>query len=85
MIGLGIAQPCTQIGHYKSVKTRAVQRVSAHGVRQLKMRSGAREAQEREARSAERAARSAPARSAKREAPSAKREAPSAKRKARSA
>ena len=60
----------SQIGHYKSVGTRAVRRVSAHGMRQLKMRSGSaqREAQAREAQSA------------KREAQSAKREARSAKR-----
>ena len=82
MIGLGIAQPCTQIGHYKSVGTRAVRRVSAHGMRQLKMRSGSaqREAQARGAQSAKREAQARGAQSAKREAQSAEREARSAKR-----
>ena len=55
----------SQIGHYKSVGTRAVRRVSAHGMRQLKMRSG----------SAQREAQARGAQSAKREAQSAEREA----------
>ena len=75
VIGLGIAQPCTQIGHYKSVKTRAVQRVSAHGVRHSRcaQERGKRKSAKRAARSAQREAHLREARSAKREAQGAER------------